>query len=327
MTELVIVDDVAPAAFVSVQVDRASTASSVLQAAMTGRRSTETARAYAGDLKQFFAWRGLAVDEDALLQLCSLNTAQTSQLLNEYLLSMRAAGLKPNTINRRLSAVRTLIRIARRFGLTEVDPTGLVDNEKTRRYRDVRGPSIDEVVSLMRKPDRKTLIGKRDYALLRLLWENILRRSEICAANIEHFDAKRRQLAVYRKGYGNELTTVQLSKRCVAAIDDYLEARTGGRRLDNGEPLFLNHSHSRPGRLKSNGLYYVLGEYGRAVLKRRISPHKLRHSGATAYARETGDMRGLQKLGGWADLRTAERYLDDGEELQGKATETLSKLA
>ena len=71
------------------------------------------------------------------------------------------------------------MKTARKFGLTDVDAGGLVAGEKVTPYRDTRGPGTGEVRRMLSAPDRQTPTGKRDYALLILLWENALRRSEV----------------------------------------------------------------------------------------------------------------------------------------------------
>lgn len=298
---------------------------------MLSRRSEQTRRAYEGDLTYFFASRGEELGTTALERICALRTGELAIALNEYLASMRALGLAAATINRRLSSVRSLLRLARRFGFTEVAVEGLVDNEPSHKYRDTSGPALDEVVSLLASPDQETLAGKRDYAILRLMWENAVRRGEISSLNIEDFlpGRKSAKLRLYRKGRGSEPVLVSLTKRCSEAISAYVQDREGDRgRLDNGSPLFANLSPASGARLSGSGLYYILRGYGADVLDRRLSPHQMRHASTTAFLDETsGDLRSAQALTGHADPRTLQIYDDHRADLQGQASETLSRLA
>jgi integrase/recombinase XerC len=309
--------------------DALSVAAVVLWQMLHDHTSEATQRAYKGDLELFFAWRGDTLRPEALVELCKLRTRDMRIVLQGYAASQRSADPPKSsaTINRRLAAVRSMLRLARQYELTEVDPAGLVKNEKQIQVRDTRGPTVAEVNQLIQKPDTSTLVGKRDYAILVTLWELIIRRAELCKLNIEHFDPKRRLLTTYPKGWGTQPRVLTISHRLRTAYEEYLEARTGGVRLDNGEPIFLNLSRSDGGRLRPGGLYKILQRYGAEVLDRKLTPHQMRHAGATAYAKKTKDMRGLQALGGWARLETAQRYLDDAEDLQGKASDVLSKLA
>jgi integrase/recombinase XerC len=299
-------------------------------------RSAATRREYTRDIARFFASRGelVASDEPAVMmaqmaagirRLCALRTSDVAKALADFKAGLRAQGLAPTTINRRLSAVRALLGLCRRYGWTEVDPTGLVDNETLGDLRrDVAGPSVPEMKRLLAAPDRTTAVGKRDYAILVLLCENLLRRAEICGLSIEHYDEKRRLLTVRRKR--NKLETITLTKRVVAALDAHLEERSGGQRLDNGAAIFQNRTRNRLGRLSGSGLYKILNGYGARELGRTLGSHRLRHGGATAYAKKTRDPIGLQKLGGWSRLDTAMRYVDDAQDMQGQASEVLSKL-
>lgn len=294
---------------------------------MQTRRSGNTQRAYQGDLRLFFAWRGQEVTPAALEQLCAMKAGELALVLNTFALVMRQSGFAPATTNRRLAAVRSLMREARKYGLTETAVDGLVDNEKARRYRDTSGPTLTEVQHLLAEPDRKTLDGKRDFALLTLLFENALRRAEVAGCNIEDFDAKRRRLMITGKGHAGEPEPITLSEHCAAAIAEYVDERSLSGRLDNGEPLFVNFSRSKPGRLQGNGLYKILRAYGLHVLDRALSPHKMRHAAATAVLDATdGDLRTAQALTRHADIRTLLLYDDNREDRQGKASDVLSGL-
>jgi integrase/recombinase XerC len=63
-----------------------------------------------------------------------------------------------------------------------------VKGERVKPYRDTTGISKEAYKKMLAVPDRNTLKGKRDYALLRLLWDNALRRSEISLASIKDLD-------------------------------------------------------------------------------------------------------------------------------------------
>ena len=55
-----------------------------------------------------------------------------------------------------------------------------IKSVKAQTYKDTRGISIDQFQLLIDRIDRSTVMGKRDYAMLRLLWDNALRRAEVC---------------------------------------------------------------------------------------------------------------------------------------------------
>ena len=295
------------------------------------RRSAATARAYNGDVDKFFRWwKGAGYSPALLRMLCELETARLAFVLNDYAASMRREGLSEATSNRRLSALRSMLKICRRLGLGNADPAGLVDSEKVTTYRDTRGPSKDEVRRILAGPDRSTPAGKRDFALLVLMWENALRRSEVCDMCVKHFDAGEKRLQILGKGKGTQRQPVTVSDRLIVAIGEYLGSRPGAHA---DEPLFLNHDHKQahlpPAErgLRANGLYTILGKYGAQTIGRHLHPHAMRHAAITAVLDATGgDVRTAQRLSRHADLRTLQRYDDNREDLQGKATALLSAL-
>lgn len=307
-------------------VSTANVAHDAMKALLADSRSPETRRAYARDLADFFAWRGYAEPTpEAVSAFCSLDTGSMALTLNGYKAALRARNLSSATINRRLAALRAMLRMARRFGAPVPDPAGLVTSEKSRAYRDTRGPALSDAARLLRAPDRNTLRGKRDYALLVLFCENALRRGELHRCDVADFDASAGRLFIVGKGQ-TEKAPVTISKVAVAALSEYLQGR-GPLALD--APLFVNAARFSDGteRLSGRGMLYVVDTYGREVLDRPLHPHALRHMAITAYLDATeGDIRGAQRLSRHADIRTLTIYDDNRADLQGRATCMLSAL-
>jgi integrase/recombinase XerC len=107
--------------------------------------------------------------------------------------------LSSATINQRLSALKSLVEYARKQGLcnfTLIDVKGL----RSQKYRDTRGRTVDEYRSVLAEIDRSTLLGKRDYAICRLLWDNALRRGEIVSLDRSSFLPQESKLMILGKG-------------------------------------------------------------------------------------------------------------------------------
>jgi integrase/recombinase XerC len=290
-------------------------------------RSADTRRAYEADLRDFFAFHtGETVTPASLASFCALPSGPLALALNGYKGHLQGRGLAESTVNRRLSAVRSLLRMARRLGAMGADPAGLVTGEKTWSYRDTRGPALSEARRLLAAPDTSTLRGLRDRALLMLLCENALRRGEIHKCDVGDFRPAESRLLILGKGRGSQKEPVTLSPATVAAISVYLAARHSP---SADAPLFCNLARFSDGgaRLTGRGLLHVVNEYGRRVLGKDLHPHALRHMAITACLDATGgDVRTAQRLSRHADVRTLQRYDDNREDLQGKATQLLSAL-
>ena len=85
-------------------------------------------------------------------------------------------GLKEATVNRRLAAVKSLVEMGRKLGACHYT-LGDIKGEKVASYRDTTGVDRPTFERILQQCDLATLAGKRDYALLRLLWGNALRRN------------------------------------------------------------------------------------------------------------------------------------------------------
>ena len=174
--------------------------------------------------------------------------------------------------------------------------------------------------------ERSTPIGKRDYAILLLLWGNALRRSELVATNIGDFDPDGGTLRIYGKGRGNQAEVVTLGKGAISALSDWLAVRG---EADLNQPLFIALHKSYYGhRLISNTIWKLVRKYAKlAGITKPMSPHRIRHSSITAALDITnGDVRAVQKLSRHSNLNTVMIYDDNRRQEQGILTQKLDSL-
>ncbi|AUB36127.1 xerC, integrase/recombinase XerC [Nostoc flagelliforme CCNUN1] len=290
-------------------------------------RSPNTRRAYAWDLKDFFLTATNSEPTPALLaEFLGMKRDTAVAVVLKYKSSLIERGLKEATVNRRLSAVRSLVSYARKVGKCE---WGLQDvyGEKVQTYRDTSGVDKEDWVQVIAVPDRNTLKGKRDYALLRLLWDNVLRRDEICQLNIADYDPSRRTLWILGKGRGTQKQKVTLSVSGSEAITAWLADRGDCKQQD---PLFIALDNACYGqRLGGSGLYYLVSTIcSQAGIEKLMSPHRVRHSGITTALDATGgDARKVQRLSRHAKLDTLMIYDDNRRNQQGEVTDLLAAAA
>lgn len=300
---------------------------------LADKRSPQTRRAYEADLRDFFGGSPAPEDVQAFLRLAVPDVALR---LASYKAAMLTRGMAEATVNRRLAALRSLLKFSHRLGLSQTDGRGLVDGEKVQAYRDTRGVDVKTLKRLVALPAQThgldTLHGMRDTALLRLLGENALRRAEVCGLNVGDFAYSESRLYVRGKGRGTQKAPVTLSEKCKEAVAAYLVV--AGHAEDAGGPLFRNldrrHTRSSPerasARLTANGLYGLIGGYGDRLGVKDLTPHKLRHSSITAALDAGGSVREVQKLSRHAKLETLQRYDDSRTDHQGKMSRMLSEL-
>ena len=246
----------------------------LLLAFLSGR-SPRTIEAYSQDLEDFRAFVGVDDVDQAARWLLSRGQGGANALALEYRTHLLDRGLQPATVNRRLAAVRSLVKLARMLGLV---PFGLeVQNVRSHAYRDTRGPGLAGVRILMRelveRSDRK---GVRDLAILRLLYDLGLRRGEIVALDVEDVDLEQERLWVIGKGR-TQKETLSLPEPTRRALAGWLEVRG----LEAG-PLFTNvdRAGKRPGRLTGSGVYKLIRRLG-ADVGITTRPHGIRHTSVT----------------------------------------------
>lgn len=297
----------------------------LLQAVLDDRRSPNTKRVYARALKDFFTTVAGDEPSPALVgQFLGLERFTAVAVVLKYKAGLQEKGLAPSTINVRLAAIKALVDYARRIGKCDFSLAD-VKSVKVQAYRDTSGIGLAGYKQLMAAIDTSSLPGKRDYALVHLLWSNALRRGEVSLANLKDFDPGCQILWVQGKGQVQK-EAIALSPKTVAAIEAWLQAR--GETNPNA-PLFCALDRATwGGRMSGNGIYKRVRTLAkRAGIEKSLSPHQIRHSAITAALDATsGDVRRVQKLSRHASLDTLLVYDDRRREHQREVSGLLADL-
>ena len=136
------------------------------------------------------------------------------------------------------SALKSLVDYARKRSLcsfTSIDIKGL----RSQKYCDTSGRTVDEYRSVLAEIYRSTILGKCDYAICRLLWDNALRRGEIVSLDRSNFLPQESRLMILGKGT-LELQSIDLNPAVVIAINDYLIVKPNG---ENSALFVSNNGH------------------------------------------------------------------------------------
>jgi integrase/recombinase XerD len=222
----------------------------------------------------------------------------------DYLAFLTERKLAPRSQARRLIALRQLFKFLKSERLSPTDPTEDIDLPRYGRKLP-EFLTVEEVDRLLLAPDRKTARGARDAAMLETLYATGLRVSELVKLRLRDVNFDAGYLMAFGKGRKERL--VPVGESALAALRAYVETArgvfSGARALD---ALFLTHlgrSMTRQGFWKLLGRYAVV-----AAIRKRISPHKLRHSFATHLVERGADLRAVQAMLGHADIGTTEIY-------------------
>ncbi len=290
---------------------------------LADKRSQNTKAAYERDLRDFFEVVANAPKPSPQLvaEFLSLDRFAAVALVLKYKAYLLQKGLKPATINRRLAAIKSLIKFARKVGKCSYSLED-IEGERNQSYRDTTGIDINAFKRVLKQCDRSTPKGKRDYAILHLLWSNALRRNEVASLDVKDFEPNDKTLAILGKGQAQK-QIITISEATTQAILTWLNARMS---IDPNSPLFVAVSHNKRGhRITGEALRQLVEGYCvKAGVSKKMSPHRIRHSSITHALDETGDVRKVQKLSRHKKIETVMLYDDNRIDVQGSLTELLS---
>jgi len=189
-------------------------------------------------------------------------------------------------------------------GVLEKDPTLNVGLPKLGRSLP-KYLTPAEIDSLMLQPELGKAQGRRDRAMLEVLYASGLRVSELVQLKVGDLHLNRGYLRVL--GKGNKERLVPLGRVAIKAIQEYLaEARGRLNKTQQSDGLFLSNRGSTMSRQQ---FFLLLKRYAQqADIRKEVSPHILRHSFATHLINNGADLRSVQAMLGHADLSTTQIY-------------------
>ena len=258
--------------------------------------SRHTLAAYRSDLAQF----QLFLHERGVERLDLI----TPEYVLEFLRSQKEAGIHVNTLARRLVAIRMLFRFLWTEGVVSKDVTADLQSPKLWRYLPDTLTEQD-VEDLLDAPDRTTLLGIRDRALLEVFYATGARVSEVAELTLGLVKLDYGYLIVFGKRRKERL--VPIGEVAKAALGHYLErARMEILGPRPSDYVFVSR---RAPRLSRSGIWSLVRKYAlKAAIAKRVSPHTLRHSFATHMLAHGADLRSVQTLLGHASIATTQIY-------------------
>ena len=285
-------------------------------------RSDKTNRAYKQDIESFRTWlhesEGLPVEtvDQAVQVILSAGQGTANRLAQGFQNYLRDSGKAPTSINRTLSALKSMVKQANLLGM--VPWTLTLTRMKAQSYRDTKGPGLHNYRKMLEAcKDRKDSKGVRDYAILCTLYSLALRRSELVNTRLEHLDLDEGTLSVLGKGKTQriKLTLPEPTKKALAV---WLEVRG----LHEG-PLFygIDKGGTLKGGLTGNGLYHLVKTLGKEVgISTRV--HGIRHTSITQAVRAASaanlDLSKVMQFSRHSSLNVLEIYLDNERNYQGQ---------
>jgi len=224
-------------------------------------------------------------------------------LILEHLVKLTDDKISARSQARRLVALRQFFRFLKAERLSDVNPTEDIDLPRFGRKLP-QFLTVDEVDRLLAAPDRRHARGVRDAAMLETLYATGLRVSELVKLRLGDVNFDAGYLIALGKGKKERL--VPLGEVAIASIRTYLETARASFVRTTSDTLFLT---PRGKGMTRQGFWKLISRYAVAAgIRKRISPHKLRHSFATHLVERGADLRAVQAMLGHADIGTTEIY-------------------
>jgi integrase/recombinase XerC len=266
------------------------------------RLSAHTISAYRRDLEKFADFltrREITTLRQLVIAQARMFPAQLNQ-----------SGLSSRSIQRALSAVRTLYRYLLRESKVKINP--FLTARDVGQRQAVTAPraerrlpptlSIEEIVQLV-TIDPRTDLDRRDRAILELFYSSGLRLAELSGLDLGDLDLADAVVRVMGKGAKTRIVPIGGYAR--EAVLAWLNVRSACAR-ESEQALFVNRSGTRLGARAIQQRVAVWAQ--RQGLGRRVHPHMLRHSFASHVLESSSDLRAVQELLGHADISTTQVY-------------------
>ena len=258
--------------------------------------AARTIEAYQRDLQRFV--------EFATAKSVASPAEATSRLLRDFIYHLKDLGLAPSSIRRSISALRTYFSFLLGEGIVVRDPSERLDAPK--RWRSLPDVlTVAEVSALLTIPSLDEPLAFRDRAMMELAYGAGLRVSEWITLGIRDVLMSDRLVRVFGKGSKERL--VPIGRSAIGATAIYLRELRPKLEKGSGKGVLFLNARGKP--LTRMGAWKILRKHVEAAgIKKRVSPHTLRHSFATHLLEGGADLRAVQEMLGHADISTTQIY-------------------
>jgi integrase/recombinase XerD len=229
---------------------------------------------------------------------------EDAPLILKHLILLRKDGLKARSRARHLVAIRGFYRFLVQEKILRNDPARMIDLPKS----GLKLPHVlsrEEIELLLKAPDPHKPIGVRDAAMLELLYAAGLRVSELINLKLQDINLEAGFVRIFGKGSRERI--VPIGSHAREKVSTYLKAVRSRRSKQTTSPYLFIARAAKP--MTRQGFWKLLRRYAlKAGLKKKITPHSLRHSFASHLLEGGADLRAVQVMLGHVDISTTQIY-------------------
>lgn len=257
--------------------------------------SEQTYLAYKEDLIQF---QGFVEQESGGFDV----TAVSSDDIREWVMSLMSRGYTSTSVNRKLSALRSLFKYLLKRNIVAVDPMRKVVGPKNKRPLPVflKEKEMNELLDDTEYAEG--FEGVRDHLIIAMFYETGMRRSELIGLTDSDVDFSSRLLKV--NGKRNKQRLIPFGEELEKGLKEYIEERKVVSRLDSS--FFVDRSGNS---LTPSKVYRIVKtNLSKVVTLKKRSPHVLRHTFATTMLNHDANLSAVKELLGHSSLSTTQIY-------------------
>lgn len=224
--------------------------------------------------------------------------------LTGFIGELRSMELAPSSVRRNLTTIRRFHRFLISEGASEKDPTENLETPKG-FLRLPKTLTSEEVEAILKEPDTRKILSLRDKTMIELLYATGMRVSELVSIKLQDINLEVGYIVTI--GKGSKERVIPIHEIAISLIKDYL--RDSRNKLLKGKDssyLFVGQG-GRP--ITRQRFWQIIKGYAmKAGIKKRISPHILRHSFASHLLEHGADLRSVQIMLGHSDISTTQIY-------------------
>ena len=226
------------------------------------------------------------------------------QTINSFMMTERDKGLGSNSVSRELACIKSFFKFLLRENIIKEDAAAIIESPKLWK----KLPStlnVEEVEALLDAPNVRVPMEMRDKACLELMYATGMRVSEL--VNLKMDDINMGVGFAKCFGKGSKERIVPFGKKAKESLERYLEkSRPQFLKKKISNFLFLRRGGAKMSR---QTFWKIIKKYVKiAKIKKKVTPHSLRHSFATHILERGADLRIVQEMLGHADISTTQIY-------------------
>lgn len=251
---------------------------------------------YVRDIEKFQHYMGDTHKKETLLE------ANKTQVMS-YVMHLQEQGMARTTILRNVASIRSLYNYCEKKRIIDNNPAENVHTPRVEKKAPII-LSFDQVEKLLLQPNKETVTGARDAAMLELLYASGIRVSELMSLNIKDIDL---ELGFIKCSSSDKSRIIPIGKMAKDALAIYIETYREQLLKGDNDALFLNYYGNR---LSRQGFWKIIKVHCKdAELTTSVTPHTLRHSFAAHLIQNGADIKSVQELLGHSDISTTQMYV------------------